>query len=134
MSMESFSRAVRDVDVMVAEDDKHQCDELHAFFDWSDMSHHIVNDGPSVLQALERFRPKVLILDIRLPGLDGIQVAEQVAKRANPPVTVLVSGHLDSVIAANQRRAQPFPVIEKPVSLKVLGKFIRGVLEKKPDA
>lgn len=132
MSLEEVRKRLRAVDVMVVEDDLPQCEALRDFLEFSRVTFHIVHDGRSALQALEEYRPKVLILDIRLPGLDGISVAQEVSKRADPPVTILVSGHMDSVVEANQSSTQPFRVIEKPVNLNVIGRFIRQALERRP--
>ncbi|MPY70854.1 MAG: response regulator [Alphaproteobacteria bacterium] len=132
MSLDDLKKRLRQVDVMIVEDDQAQCEELRDFLDWSRVTYHVVNDGLSALEALEQLEPKVLILDIRLPGVDGIHVAKEVAKRPNPPVTILVSGHMDSVIEANESPAQRFRVIEKPVDLRLIGRFIHDALEKKP--
>src|SRR5262249_10216864 len=39
----------------------------------------------------ERLRPEVVLLDIRLPGVDGFAVAERLASSAHPPAVVLIS-------------------------------------------
>jgi DNA-binding NarL/FixJ family response regulator len=49
-------------------------------------------DGASALDAVERLRPEVVLLDVQLPGLDGIAVAERLAARKEPPAVVLISG------------------------------------------
>jgi DNA-binding NarL/FixJ family response regulator len=48
-------------------------------------------DGAQALRAVAELQPEIVLLDIQLPGLDGIEVAEQLAGRADPPVVVLVS-------------------------------------------
>jgi DNA-binding NarL/FixJ family response regulator len=48
-------------------------------------------DGASAIDAVERLRPEVVLLDIQLPGLDGFAVAEQLAAAADPPRVVLTS-------------------------------------------
>jgi DNA-binding NarL/FixJ family response regulator len=50
-----------------------------------------VADGDEALAAVERLRPQVVLLDVQLPGLDGITVAEQLAATADPPLVVLIS-------------------------------------------
>jgi DNA-binding NarL/FixJ family response regulator len=48
-------------------------------------------DGAEALAAVTELRPDIVLLDIQLPGLDGIMVAEQIAASAEPPVVVLIS-------------------------------------------
>lgn len=48
-------------------------------------------DGPSALTAVRDVRPDVVLLDIGLPGMDGISVAEAIADDPQPSQVVLVS-------------------------------------------
>lgn len=49
-------------------------------------------DGRQVLQAVERLEPDVLLLDLMMPGLNGIEVARQVSKTTN---VLVLSMHAD---------------------------------------
>lgn len=48
-------------------------------------------DGPDALMKVDEFEPDVVLLDIQLPGMDGIEVAERLSRREHPPVMVLTS-------------------------------------------
>ena len=48
-------------------------------------------DGAAALAAAADINPDVVLLDIRLPGLDGIAIAELLAVRRSPPAVVLTS-------------------------------------------
>jgi CheY-like chemotaxis protein len=48
-------------------------------------------DGASAIEAAERLRPEVVLLDIQLPDIDGLRVAERLAATPDPPVVVLIS-------------------------------------------
>jgi CheY-like chemotaxis protein len=48
-------------------------------------------DGAAALDAIERLRPEVVLLDIQLPDLDGFAVAERLAAAPYPPQVVLIS-------------------------------------------
>jgi CheY-like chemotaxis protein len=48
-------------------------------------------DGVTALGAVERLRPDLVLLDIQLPDLDGIAVAERLAAASDPPRVVLIS-------------------------------------------
>jgi CheY-like chemotaxis protein len=50
-----------------------------------------VADGASALEAVARLRPQVVLLDIRLPDLDGFEVATRLGQLAEPPLVVFVS-------------------------------------------
>ena len=48
-------------------------------------------DGESALTATQALSPDVVLLDIQLPGIDGFEVAAQLARAADPPAVVLIS-------------------------------------------
>jgi DNA-binding NarL/FixJ family response regulator len=47
--------------------------------------------GEDALERVEVLRPDLVLLDIGLPGIDGIEVAVRLAQRENPPAVVLTS-------------------------------------------
>lgn len=67
-----------------------------------------VEDGESALDAAERLRPDLVLLDIQLPGMDGFEVAERLASATQPPRVVLVSSRRRS---AYETRLPDAPVV-----------------------
>ena len=56
------------------------------------------DDGTSALEAIKTHRPQVALLDYRMPGLDGAQVAAAVVRDELPTRVLLISAHDDSAI------------------------------------
>ncbi len=50
------------------------------------------SDGTEAIAAVTALRPAIVLLDVQLPGLDGLAVAERLAEAADPPMVVLISG------------------------------------------
>jgi DNA-binding NarL/FixJ family response regulator len=50
-------------------------------------------DGAGAIEAVERLQPHVVLLDVRLPDVDGFTVAGLLAADGTPPVIVLTSSH-----------------------------------------
>jgi DNA-binding NarL/FixJ family response regulator len=48
-------------------------------------------DGAAAVEAVAALRPEIVLLDIQLPDVDGLAVAEQLAAAPDPPVVVLIS-------------------------------------------
>jgi DNA-binding NarL/FixJ family response regulator len=48
-------------------------------------------DGEAAVEAAHRLAPQVVLLDVRLPGIDGFEVAERLSDGPDPPVVVLIS-------------------------------------------
>ena len=87
-------------------------------------------NGLAALEAIERFEPCVIFLDVRMPGMDGISVAER-AKSLSPETKVVVmSGYTDEIRRshlANRANTGAFWVIEKPLPLRIVGKFAQDI-------
>jgi DNA-binding NarL/FixJ family response regulator len=54
--------------------------------------------GDEALRAVERLAPDLVLMDVRMPGMDGIETARRIAATGSPSVIVLVTAHdLDDV-------------------------------------
>lgn len=48
-------------------------------------------DADEAIHAIDALRPDIVLLDIQMPGLDGFGLADQIARRLDPPAVVLIS-------------------------------------------
>src|SRR3954447_16343894 len=58
------------------------------------------SNGTDALREVARLRPDVVLLDVLLPDIDGIEVAKRLARLAAPPIVVLVSSRTRSELGA----------------------------------
>jgi DNA-binding NarL/FixJ family response regulator len=84
-------------------------------------------DGPEALRAVERLRPDILILDLMMPGLSGIEVAQQVGRRAPRTRVVILSMHSDVAYVAEAVRAGAGGYVLKEAGVGDLVRAIREV-------
>ncbi len=71
-------------------------------------------DAESVLLALERETPDVLVSDIRMPGMDGIELLNQVQTRAPELPVIIMTAHSDLDAAVNAYQKGAFEYLPKP--------------------
>src|SRR5208282_2821923 len=73
-------------------------------------------DGVEGLLAVEAWNPGIVITDLRMPRMDGMQLLEHIAAQPQQVAVVLLTaqGSVDSAVAAMKRGA--FDFIEKPVN------------------
>jgi two-component system response regulator FixJ len=67
------------------------------------------------LQSLEAPRPGCVVSDVRMPGMDGIELVRELARRRLALPVVLISGHADVPMAVAGIKAGADDFIEKPV-------------------
>jgi two-component system response regulator AlgR len=77
-----------------------------------------VGDGEATLAACTGTRPDLLLLDIAMPGLDGIGVARRLAALPDPPQLVFCTAYEEHALAAYELRAADY--LLKPVRIERL--------------
>jgi DNA-binding NarL/FixJ family response regulator len=70
-------------------------------------------DGASAIQAVSSLQPEVVLLDVQLPDLDGLAVAEELAAIPDAPAVVLISGREASTYGSRIRTASARGFIHK---------------------
>jgi DNA-binding NarL/FixJ family response regulator len=61
--------------------------------------------GADGIRAAERLRPRIVLLDVRLPDLDGFAVADRLAELPDPPAVVLISSRSGRTYGSRLHRA-----------------------------
>jgi two-component system nitrogen regulation response regulator NtrX len=75
-------------------------------------------DGVQALKKIESDPPDVVLLDIWMPGLDGMETLERI-KTQNPNLPVImISGHANIELAVKATKLGAYDFIEKPISLE----------------
>lgn len=93
---------------------------------------HVEADGLNGLMAVERERPDVIVLDIMLPGLNGLDVCRKIRSNAdfnNIPI-VIISAKTEELDVVLGLELGADDYVAKPFSLKVLFSRIKAVLRR----
>jgi DNA-binding NtrC family response regulator len=91
----------------------------------------ICADGQAALKALQKSTFDVAILDIRMPGLSGIEVLEQLKQAASATEAILLTGHASLETAVEALRHGAFDYLTKPCKLAEIEVMLRRVAEKR---
>ena len=67
-------------EILIVDDDKQFCQLLAIAFDAAGYKTTSAQDGQSALDLFKKRNPRVVLLDVAMPGLSGYQVAEQIRK------------------------------------------------------
>jgi two-component system chemotaxis response regulator CheY len=85
-------------------------------------------DGCTAITEYERTEPDVVLMDITMPQMEGIEAAERIVRHYPDARIVMVSsvGYQENIVAALQKGARHF--VQKPVKPEVLYEVIKYVL------
>jgi two-component system chemotaxis response regulator CheY len=85
-------------------------------------------DGVSAISEYQRTKPDIVLMDITMPQMEGIEAAEKIVQQNPEARVVMVSsvGYQENIVAALQRGARHF--VQKPVKPEVLYEVIKYVL------
>ncbi|MER3416800.1 MAG: transcriptional regulator [Gemmataceae bacterium] len=97
------------------------------------MGHEVTvcGDGLEAVQALQRCTFDVAILDIRMPGLSGVEVLERLKSISPDTEAILLTGHASLETAVEALRQGAFDYLTKPCKLAELEAVLRRVADKK---
>ena len=105
--------------IVFAEDEKTTRENICRVIDWERYDFSIsatASDGEEALQAVRQFRPEVLITDIRMPFMDGLELCRQ-AKKIVPTIKIIIlSGFMEFSYAQEAIRLGVQDYIVKPVT------------------
>ena len=89
-----------------------------------------VETGAEALAALEEDIPQVVLLDLKLPDRDGLEILQEISRRRLPCAVIVVTAHgsLDTAVQAMRAGASDFLV--KPFNMERLKVTLRNVLER----
>ncbi|KKB81285.1 C4-dicarboxylate ABC transporter [Devosia soli] len=75
---------------------------------------HVATDASSALARLDEVKPHVILSDVRMPGLSGLDLLRKVRERTVPAEVILITGHGDVPMAVEAMRQGAFDFIQKP--------------------
>ncbi len=97
----------------------------------ADLAVRTFSNAESALAAMQDDPPAVVISDVRLPGISGLQFLDELQNRDRDIPMILITGHGDVSMAVQAMRANAYDFIEKPFHSERLIDVARRALEKR---
>jgi DNA-binding NtrC family response regulator len=114
--------------ILIVEDDAQLRDLLADHLEEQGYTVRAAADGHEALAILERDRPPVILLDLRLPGVHGLQLLQRI-RQDHPTIRVIVvSGVEDEILARSTLRQGAFDYVRKPFRLDRLDAVVLAAL------
>ena len=103
--------------IIIVDDEKLARDRLHRLIGELD-DHQVVaeaTNGSEAIQLTEQFKPDIILLDIRMPVMDGLEAARHISSHKNPPAIIFTTAFSDHALEAFESHAVDY--LLKPVKL-----------------
>ena len=124
---------MKDMKVLLVDDEEEFVQALAERLKMRDLRSDTVLDGEEALSYVEDQEPDVMVLDLKMPGIDGMEVLRQVRK-AYPKIQVIIlTGHGTEKDEEEAKRLGAFEYLEKPVNLDVLVKKMKAAYRRKME-
>jgi two-component system response regulator AtoC len=88
-------------------------------------------DAEQALSRVHAFDPALVLTDLRLPGMDGVELLEQVRERMEGVEVIVMTGHEDMTSAIGAMRAGAFDYVTKPIEVGALQDLVGRCLRER---
>lgn len=116
--------------VLLVDDEKEFVRTLSERLQMRDMGTAVVLDGRSALDLVHNDAPQVMIIDLKMPGIDGMDILKEV-KQTKPEIEIIVlTGHGSEQDRKKCMELGAFTYMQKPVDINLLSQSLKKAHEK----
>ncbi len=117
--------------IYVVDDEQSICDSLEGVF--SDEGYAVITcpDAETLFEQAAHTHPALVLLDIWLPGIDGLNILNQLKQKYPDTSVIMMSGHAGIDSAVNAIKIGAYDFLEKPLNIDILLEKVYRALNKK---
>jgi len=122
------------IKILLVDDEEKFVKTLSDRIQLRDQTSDIALNGEQALKSVDEDLPDVMVLDLKMPGMDGLEVLRRV-KKANPEIQVIIlTGRGTEKDEKEARRLGAFEYLQKPVEIETLMQHIRRAFKSKVES
>lgn len=106
--------------ILIVDDEPALCEAASAFLTDHGYEVSYAMDGREGINAIEKQRPELLLLDINMPNMNGLEVLQELTERFPHLIVVVISGFLDKTTTANVIQFGAAACVDKPFKMEEL--------------
>ncbi|MFT5432844.1 MAG: two-component system nitrogen regulation response regulator NtrX, partial [Myxococcota bacterium] len=125
-----MSKSGRTPSILIVDDERSIRDTLALILEAEGYELRTVGSAEDGLAALEERRADLVILDVRLPGMDGLTALREIKKRDEQTDVIMISGHATLSDAVEATRFGAFDFLQKPLNRDRVLITVRNALER----
>jgi len=115
--------------ILVVDDERDICDNLRDILGDFGYAVDTTVDPLEALDLVDRRTYDIAVLDLRMPGLDGVELCRRIRLRQSSTVGLIVTAYADATAERDAAAAGAYRVLAKPVDARLLLGLIETVLE-----
>ncbi|HUC71763.1 MAG TPA: sigma-54 dependent transcriptional regulator [Stellaceae bacterium] len=114
--------------VLIVDDDAAMCEALDETVRGLGHRASVASSGTQALDILAKAQIGAVLLDLRMPGMDGLEVLRRIRDRAGPPPVTVLTAHATAANTIEAMRLGAFDHLTKPVGREQLAQVLNGML------
>ncbi|MGB7067536.1 MAG: sigma-54 dependent transcriptional regulator [Syntrophobacteria bacterium] len=118
-----------DARVLVVDDEPMVCLALTNWLEEENYFAQAVEDGPQAVQAVREENWDIVLLDLRMPGMDGMEVLKQVKEIAPQTVVIMMTAYASIPGAVQAMQEGAYDYIVKPLDVDQLTLMLKRIVE-----
>jgi DNA-binding NtrC family response regulator len=122
---------MKEFKVLMVDDEEDFVRTLAERMKMRDLDSDVALNGEEALQIVEGQIPDVMVLDLKMPGIDGMEVLRRVRKSYPEVQVVVLTGHGSHKDEEEAHRLGAFAYLRKPVEIETLIRTLRDAYKKK---
>jgi len=116
--------------LLITDDDRDLRETLRSMFEPRGFETLLAADGEEALQIVQSHSVHVLLLDMHMPRLSGLETIRRLKQLRRPVPTILMSAELDPQIRQEAEEEHVFRVLPKPFSFHTIRDVVRDALQR----
>jgi two-component system, OmpR family, response regulator CpxR len=130
MSSQNAHGERKGMQVLLVDDESQFIEALAERLQLRGFEARVANDGPAALDLLEKDRLKLVVLDLRMPEMDGLEVLRHIKEKWPTTQVIIATGHGDEEDRRKCLELGAFAFLSKPVNIKELSDLLKEAWSK----
>jgi len=121
---------MKEIKVLLVDDEEEFVQTLSERIEMREIASDVALNGEQALKKVDEDLPDVMVLDLKMPGIDGMEVLRQTRKAYPNVQVIMLTGHGSKKDEKEARRLGAFEYLQKPVPIDELVKKIKLAYKK----
>jgi len=121
---------MEDAKILVIDDEKNILESIKMVLGYENYPVATTNNGLDGIDLFKTLKPDIVLLDVKMPGFNGIDVLKQLKEINEFSEVIMISGHSGIEEALEAAKLGAFDFLEKPISREKLILTVRNAMEK----